>query len=268
MKTAAVLFALTLPLAARASDIPTAYTVDDKVLKAAVAGTNLTFTLYRDAACTQQVHQQVVPIETVTLVSRLKNFVAKGAPKGPKTTELRQTLAGVDASGNLYLKVTGTGVTAVGGACQVQVASQPPAPVVKDANGTIIGTYVGQVSIESYVGQVSALETLLRRVGGKTVGIPFRSNGFVAYPDLFFDAPGCTGNAFTWIGGSTFAFSYGEVVGTTLYQAAGPPGFVFPVSYGIPGGNCGSWSSVPNYLSPASAAPFPAFTPPFHVEVP
>jgi hypothetical protein len=64
--------------------------VNDTALKAAIAGTTLTFTVYSDAGCTQQVHQQAVPIENVTLVSRLKVFTAKSAPvKSPKTAELR-----------------------------------------------------------------------------------------------------------------------------------------------------------------------------------
>jgi hypothetical protein len=124
VKTALLTLALALPLAVRAADVPTSYTVNDTALKAAIAGTSLTFTLYSDAGCTQQVHQQAVPIETVNLVSRLKVFTAKSAPtKSPKTAELRETLTGVSAAGNLYLKVTGTGITPVGGACQAQTTS-------------------------------------------------------------------------------------------------------------------------------------------------
>lgn len=49
MRTAILTLALALPLAARAADVLTSYTVNDTALKAAVAGTNLTFTLYTDA---------------------------------------------------------------------------------------------------------------------------------------------------------------------------------------------------------------------------
>jgi hypothetical protein len=127
VKTALLTLALALPLAARAADVPTTYTVNDTALKAAIAGTNLTFTLYTDAACTQQAYQQVVPIETVAFVSRLKRFTPKSAPKGPNIDEVHETLTGVSAAGNLYLTVSGTGITPVGGACQVQAALVRPA---------------------------------------------------------------------------------------------------------------------------------------------
>jgi hypothetical protein len=126
VKTAVLTFALALPLAARAADLPTSYTVNDTALKAAVAGTSLTFTLYSDAGCTQQVHQQAVSIENVNLVSRLKLFTPKSAPKGPKVDEVHETLTGVSAAGNLYLTVTGTGITPVGVACQAQAALVDP----------------------------------------------------------------------------------------------------------------------------------------------
>src|SRR5262245_22971755 len=101
MRSALLSLALVIPLAARAADVPTTYTVDDKALKAAIAGTSLTFTLYSDAGCTQQVHQQVVPVETVSFVSRLKIFIPKNAPKGPKMDEVHETLTGVSATGTL-----------------------------------------------------------------------------------------------------------------------------------------------------------------------
>jgi hypothetical protein len=57
---------------AHASDLPVTYAVQEKPLKASgVAGSPLTFTLYSDNACTQQVYQAVMPIEN-TLISRLK----------------------------------------------------------------------------------------------------------------------------------------------------------------------------------------------------
>jgi hypothetical protein len=111
--------------AARASDLPVTYAVQDKPLKtSAVAGTPLTFTLYRDAVCTQQVYQATVPVQNVTLISKLKLLTPKGATKAPTTDEIRATLPGVTAGGNLYLTVAGTGVTPSGAACQAQAANQ------------------------------------------------------------------------------------------------------------------------------------------------
>jgi hypothetical protein len=109
--------------AARASDLPVTYNVQDKPLKAgAPSGTPLTFTLFTDAACTQQVYQATVPIQTVTLISKLKLATPSGAPKSLPTDQIEATLPGVTAGGNLYLTVTGTGVTASGATCQVQAA--------------------------------------------------------------------------------------------------------------------------------------------------
>ncbi len=121
----AVVAVLVVSSFARAADLPVTYTVDDKALKAAVAGTNVTFDLYTDSACAGPIaHTETVPIENVELISKLKLGVPKGAMvKPPKTDELHHTLTGVTGSGNLYLKVSGTGVVPVGTDCQVQSAS-------------------------------------------------------------------------------------------------------------------------------------------------
>jgi hypothetical protein len=119
---------------AHASDLPVTYSVQDQPLKTgATAGTPLTFTLYSDAACTQQVYQATVPVQNVTLISKLKLLTPKGATKVPTTDELQATLTGVTAGGNLYLTVTGTGVTAEGATCQAQDASdQGTLPTLHD----------------------------------------------------------------------------------------------------------------------------------------
>src|SRR5262245_53956725 len=115
------LMLLAVPLVARAGDVPVTYNVQDKPLKAgAPAGTQLTFTLYSDNACTQQVFQTTVPVENVTLISKLKLATPKGAAKPPATDQLQATLAGVPPAGALYLTVTGTGVTPAGASCQAQ----------------------------------------------------------------------------------------------------------------------------------------------------
>lgn len=104
---------------ADAGDLPVTYSVQDKPLKtSAIAGTPLTFTLYSDTACTQQVYQAVVPIENVELISRLKLLAPKGATKVPSTDELHATLTGITTAGNVYLTVTGTRVTPTKVTCQ------------------------------------------------------------------------------------------------------------------------------------------------------
>jgi len=116
---------LLVPLAARAADIPVSFTTKEKDLKSALAGTPLTFALYSDAACTTQVYSTVVNVEKVALITKLKQFTPKNDTKLPNTVALQHTLTGVTAHGNLYLKVTGTGIVPVAGACQAQSASVP-----------------------------------------------------------------------------------------------------------------------------------------------
>lgn len=123
----AALFAVTVVSIAHAADLPVTYAVQEKPLKKlGVAGTPLTFTLYSDAACTQQVYQVVMPIESVGIISQVKLVTPKHAVKTPVADELRTTLSNVTASGNLYLMVVGTGVTSRGSACQAQAASVAP----------------------------------------------------------------------------------------------------------------------------------------------
>lgn len=119
----AVLAALLLTTLARAGELSVTYSVQDKPLMAGTpAGTPLTFTLYSDNACTQQVYQTTIPVENVTLISKLQLATLKGATKAPTTDQIQATLSGVRAVGNLYLTVVGTGVTASGSACQAQSA--------------------------------------------------------------------------------------------------------------------------------------------------
>src|SRR5262249_24054895 len=88
-------------------------------------GTMLTFNLYSDAACTTMTHTQTISIDNVDLVEKLKRFSPSGAAtKPPKTDELHATLTGVLPAATTYLKATGTGITAVGGACQAQASAQ------------------------------------------------------------------------------------------------------------------------------------------------
>ena len=115
-----------LAASAGAGDLPTSYRVSQKDLKkGAVAGDMLTFTLYRNDTCTDAFYQAVLPIEGVTLISRLKLERVKNGPKPPSVTELRQTLVGVDPVEDVYLEVTGAGVTPVGGPCQAQQSTPP-----------------------------------------------------------------------------------------------------------------------------------------------
>lgn len=110
-----------------AGDFPTSYRVVQKDFKkGAVAGDQLSFTLFSDALCTDIVAQELVLAEDVELLSRLKLNRVKGGPKPPKVTELRHTLTDVDPSQDVFLEVTGPGVVPVGLSCQAQQATPRP----------------------------------------------------------------------------------------------------------------------------------------------
>jgi hypothetical protein len=119
------------PLALSAADIPVQFTTKEKDLKSALAGTPLTFALYGDAACTNQVYSAVINVENVALITKMKQFTPKNDVKLPNTVALQTTLPGVTAHGNLFLKVTGVGIVPVAGACQAQAATVP-APTCTD----------------------------------------------------------------------------------------------------------------------------------------
>jgi hypothetical protein len=134
MKLVRSLLALGLllaPLAALAADVPVTFTTKEKELKSALAGTPLTFALYGDPACTNQVYTTVINVENVALITKMKQFTPKNDTKLPNTVALQTTLTGVTAHGTLYLKVTGIGIVPVAGACQVQ-AAQVPVPTCND----------------------------------------------------------------------------------------------------------------------------------------
>jgi hypothetical protein len=95
---------------AGAADLPVTYLVQEQPLKTAVAGTSQSFDLYSDAACAALVHTQLVPVEQVDVLSRLKLLTPRGAAKAPRTTELRHTLSGVPAAEASYLRVSGVGI--------------------------------------------------------------------------------------------------------------------------------------------------------------
>ena len=77
---------LALPSLVSAADLPVRYTVQDKPLKAAIAGTSLSFQLFSDPACTNPpAYSTAVLIENVTLITKLKQFTPKNDTKLPNT---------------------------------------------------------------------------------------------------------------------------------------------------------------------------------------
>lgn len=129
-QAAALAITFLAPNAAAAAELPAGYLVEEKPLKAAVAGTPLSFELYSDNTCTTLVDSVAVDVEDVTILSRLKQMTPQGDTKLPNTVELRTTLAGVTPGTATYLKVTDAGgaVVPVGGACQAQAGGGAAGP--------------------------------------------------------------------------------------------------------------------------------------------
>jgi hypothetical protein len=119
-------FALLLVASRSASADPVvlSYLVDEKALKEADAGTTLSFGLYSDSSCASLFQSFDRLIEDVPLLARVQRARPKGAPKPPRTVEIRLTASNLyGLPPNLYLQVTGVGVEAVGSVCQAQVGT-------------------------------------------------------------------------------------------------------------------------------------------------
>ncbi len=111
-------------------DVKVAYGVDAIALKAAISGTMLTFTLYSDSSCTTTVYTQTINVENTDMIESVKRVTPKGATKPPKTALIHATLIGVPPGSAGFLKVTGTGITGVGGDCQAQAGGAASSPVI------------------------------------------------------------------------------------------------------------------------------------------
>jgi len=179
MRSYRVLLLMTLvmtPLAAHAADLKVSYLVDAEALNAAIAGTPLTFSLFTDASCAgTPAATQVMNAETTQLLEQLKLMTPKGAIKPPKTARMEHVMAGVPVAPLLYLTVSGTGVTPVGAACQVQSAAVngseavlplPPPPLVCPPDSVQTGPGASCVDInETSVWDIpSGNTTLIQKV--------------------------------------------------------------------------------------------------------
>jgi len=102
--------------------IPVQYLVDEGLLKKdAVAGTPLTFELYSDSACSSPVYSEVVDIESLLVIERLRVFKPKGLSGPTGKLDRIQHIFVVPEAPAYYLKVTGTGIIPWKGyTCQVQ----------------------------------------------------------------------------------------------------------------------------------------------------
>ena len=112
---------------ASAEPLSTLYRVDQKVLtKGLRADGMLDLSLYSDSACTSLAHQTDVQAGSL-FYTREKNLKLKGGTKPPKTASIGGIVdvPNLDGMTELYLRVSGPGIQAVGGECQVQRAAAP-----------------------------------------------------------------------------------------------------------------------------------------------
>ena len=58
---------------------------------------------------------QVIAVENVATIERLKLAKIKGGPKAPKPARLNHVLTGVTSQAEYFLKVTGTGIRVLRG---------------------------------------------------------------------------------------------------------------------------------------------------------
>src|SRR5262249_12540357 len=77
---------------------------------------------------TSPVVSRVLAAGDVALVVKLKQLTPIGASKRPAAAEVAATLDDVQPPGPFYLRVSGTGIIAVGGSCQAQATGQPGPP--------------------------------------------------------------------------------------------------------------------------------------------
>jgi hypothetical protein len=267
------------PVTASAADVPVSYDVDAVALKVAVSGTPLTFQLYTDASCTAPVHAEAIAIDDVTRIAILKRFRARNGLKPPKTAEIRATLTNVPAATPLYLQVTGTGITPVGVACQVQqatIAGSPgPALVVKDANGTLLGP------LDIAAGTVTLSD------GGTPVAAFALPSGFAQGTAFYYTSTDCSGTkltlqGFVWLrtaigfDGTTLYYTPASTPSTTLNSSDYSPeiagnctgsGKVF-----VPPDRCcctspGCFTPLVTNAGAASTLDVSGFVPPFHTEL-
>jgi hypothetical protein len=147
----AVVATFLLPALASAAPTRVQYDVDASALKAAIAGTPLTFSYYSDSACaTPAFDTEVIDIEDVDSIEVLKRFTPKNATKPPKTARIYVThTGGGPGRWRTYMTVSGTGITPVGPACQAQTSDLPSAVATTTPAGVISigGPYISLASL-------------------------------------------------------------------------------------------------------------------------
>src|SRR5262245_13186936 len=136
MRTALALFLMVLPYTASSATISVSYLVDRTTFKKKTsAGDPLTFELSESPLCTSPTVSAVVKAGSSSLVVELvqQQTVRGQKPKPKDLLRLTTSIASVDSSGALYVRVVGDGVVGIPSDCQAQGAAPlgvpgPPGP--------------------------------------------------------------------------------------------------------------------------------------------
>jgi hypothetical protein len=107
---------------AAADPLELAYRVEAKPWKTVRSDTAITLQLYRNQDCTDLYEELPLTAGAVATAVQIKRLVPKGLPKKPAMAELRFSLTVNDPPPNVFLRVTGSGITPFAGfECQGQV---------------------------------------------------------------------------------------------------------------------------------------------------
>jgi len=163
--------------------------------------------LHATAACASAIHAQSVNVENVALIEKVLTIKVKEGPKPPKVARLTHVLTGAPDSGTYFLKVTGTGITPIGGSCQPQFTSQ----------GTLLPC-ASQVGNEVYF---TACNVNVRDGSGSTAGpVNALGNLVVGYNE---GVPASKSGSHNLVVGNDHTYSnYGGIVGGAANTVSGP----------------------------------------------
>jgi hypothetical protein len=215
----AVLF---LSSGAGAATVAVTYDVSDKALKEAVSGTMLTFELHSDPECTSLELSQLIAIDDVK-VSKLKLFSPAGGIKAPKTDTLHAVMTGNDIAAGAFVKVTGTGITPVGGACQAQ-AGGSSGKIVRATpfgGGFFDSVIVGGPDFQ-FVGSYTTVFTTESQTMVATVQVPMRSGSQVTVTyDLCYQPAFSAGAPVSFAGSQASTESLDSSLNVRSYTVSG-----------------------------------------------
>jgi hypothetical protein len=204
------------------------------------------------------VASQTVSLANVERIVDIKRLRLHGARTARRVLELRHTFTGLAPVSTLYARVRGEGVVPVGGECQTQTFVPPPTvprPLVRDANGTVIGV----VALVGY-----AYTGVLRDDGFGVYGIAIGSRIFAALNYyLAFPTPDCSGAPFQ---PRFFVHERTTQLNGVIYGPGGPVTEIVVRSYLFEEGCWVESQPSPELVVPAIPLDLTRFVPPFRVD--